>query len=87
MFLSAVFGLYGMLVGLIVMVAHLSSLRSFGVPYLAPVAPFIWEDQNDVFVRFPIWGMKKRPRYLHTQAPARQPDSKTPTPPPKGDPS
>lgn len=86
-FLSAVFGLYGMLVGLIAMVAHLSSLRSFGVPYLAPVAPFILEDQNDVFIRFPIWGMKTRPRYLHTQSIEKQPDTKKPSPPPKGDPS
>lgn len=84
-FLSAVFGLYGLLVGLIAMVAHLSSLRSFGVPYLAPVAPFVWEDQNDVFIRFPIWAMKKRPRYLDTQAPIKQPASKSPSPPPEGD--
>ncbi len=83
--LSAGFGLYGVLIGLVAMVAHLSSLRSFGVPYLAPVAPFVWEDQNDVFIRFPIWGMKKRPRYLDTQAPIKQPGSKSPTPPPEGD--
>ena len=85
--LSASFGLYGVLIGLIALVAHLSSLRSFGVPYLAPVAPFVWEDQNDVFIRFPIWGMKKRPRYLDTQAPIKQSDAKSPTPPPEGDPS
>jgi spore germination protein KA len=81
--LASMFGLYGMVLGLIMMVAHLASLRSFGVPYLAPVAPFIIEDMDDVFVRFPIWGMKTRPKYLETKAPLKNPKSKTPTPPPK----
>ncbi|MGB8957170.1 MAG: spore germination protein [Tumebacillaceae bacterium] len=81
--LAAVFGLYGMVLGLIIMVAHLASLRSFGVPYLAPVAPLIVEDLEDVFVRFPIWAMKWRPSYLNTEAPLRQPESKSPTPPPQ----
>ena len=80
--LASVFGLYGMVLGLIVMVAHLASLRSFGVPYLAPVAPFIVEDLNDVFIRFPAWAMKWRPSYLSSEAPLRQPKSKSPTPPP-----
>lgn len=78
--LAAVFGLYGMVLGLIIMVAHLASLRSFGVPYLAPVAPLIVEDLEDVFVRFPIWAMKWRPGYLNPEAPLRQPESKSPTP-------
>ena len=69
--LASVFGLYGMVLGLIVMVAH-----------LAPVAPFIVEDLNDVFIRFPAWAMKWRPSYLSSEAPLRQPKSKSPTPPP-----
>jgi len=64
MILAASFGLYGILVGVIVMVLHLCSLRSFGVPYMAPFAPFIVEDQKDNIFRFPRWAMLTRPRYF-----------------------
>ncbi len=74
-------GLYGVLLGLVVMVAHLSSLRSFGVPYLAPVAPFSLKDQKDVFIRFPFWGMNRRPSYLRTEKPAKQERTGSNSPP------
>lgn len=64
MFLAATFGLFGIIIGLIIMVAHLASLRSFGVPYLSPMAPFIAADQKDVFVRVPHWRMFTRPRLI-----------------------
>ncbi|WP_223881755.1 spore germination protein [Niallia endozanthoxylica] len=74
-------GLYGVLLGLVVMVAHLASLRSFGVPYLAPIAPFNSEDQRDVFIRFPYWGMTRRPSYLRTAQPVKQKNKGSNTPP------
>lgn len=84
-FCAAVFGLYGVLLGLIVMVIHLTSLRSFGVPYLAPVAPFNLGDQDDLFVRTPIWTKKMRPSYLRPKSPVKKQGNETPTPPsPKG---
>ncbi|MCM3690116.1 spore germination protein [Neobacillus niacini] len=67
-FFAAILGLYGVLLVLVAMVAHLAALRSFGVPYLAPIAPFIIEDQKDVFVRFPFWNMKKRPKYIRSES-------------------
>ncbi|MBX9975438.1 spore germination protein [Cytobacillus firmus] len=79
---SAFLGLYGVLLVLVFIVAHLSSLRSFGVPYLSPVAPFIIEQQKDVFFRFPIWSMRKRPAYLKTQNPEKFPKTGSPSPPP-----
>jgi spore germination protein KA len=81
---AAVLGLYGVLLVLVAMVAHLSSLRSFGVPYLAPIAPFIIEDQKDVFVRFPFWTMKKRPKYLRTESEQKVFSNTPPSPPMKG---
>ena len=39
MLLSATLGLLGIMMGIIAIVIHLCSLRSFGVPYLAPIAP------------------------------------------------
>lgn len=53
-FLATFLGLYGVLVGLIILLLHLSSLRSFGVPYLSPIAPFQPQDQKDAVLRFPI---------------------------------
>ncbi|WP_394237771.1 spore germination protein [Niallia oryzisoli] len=74
-------GLYGVLLGLVVMVAHLASLRSFGVPYLAPIAPLNMKDQKDVFIRFPYWGLRRRPSYLRTAEPIKQEKSDLNTPP------
>ncbi|MGZ4133809.1 MAG: spore germination protein, partial [Tumebacillaceae bacterium] len=64
MFLAASFGLYGVTMGLIALVLHLCSLRSFGVPYLAPMAPFILDDQKDALFRPPQWALFSRPRLL-----------------------
>lgn len=79
---AAVFGLYGILLFLILMVIHLVSLRSFGVPYLAPVAPFSIQNQGDIFLRLPAWSNQKRPSYLYSQSPSRQKNSQSPSPPP-----
>jgi spore germination protein KA len=61
MALAAAFGLYGIFMGLIALVLHLCSLRSFGVPYLSPFAPFIAEEQKDTIIRMPRWMMTTRP--------------------------
>lgn len=78
---ASIFGLYGIILGLFAMVGHLASLRSFGVPYLSPVAPFNLRDQKDVFIRLPIWLQKKRPLILHTEDDLKQPNAKSPSPP------
>ncbi|MFB9988891.1 spore germination protein [Bacillus benzoevorans] len=74
-------GLYGVLLGIVYMVAHLASLRSFGVPYLAPVAPFTKENLKDIFVRFPYWAMNKRPSYLRSPNQKKFPKQGSPSPP------
>ncbi len=63
--LAGIFGLYGVMIGLILISHHMLSLRSFGVPYLSPIAPADWEGMKDAWVRMPIWWMPKRPRMLH----------------------
>ncbi|MBD8068044.1 spore germination protein [Bacillus sp. PS06] len=78
---AASLGLYGVLLGLVIMVIHLTSLRSFGISYLTPVAPLLIEDQTDVFVRLPIWANKKRPSYLKTAAPIKKEHTNNPSPP------
>jgi len=42
----------------------MASLRSVGVPYLTPMAPFIAADQKDALIRVPIWKMFTRPRLI-----------------------
>ncbi|WP_425463877.1 spore germination protein [Paenibacillus taihuensis] len=72
MMLAASFGLFGILVGTIILVLHLSSLQSFGVPYLAPFAPFIKEDQKDNMIRLPQWMLLTRPHIVSHQDRKRQ---------------
>jgi spore germination protein KA len=62
--LSGILGFYGIVLGLIIMLAHTCSLSSFGVPYMAPIAPTIWSDIKDTFVRFPLWMMQLRPKSI-----------------------
>ncbi|WP_438434072.1 spore germination protein [Gorillibacterium sp. sgz500922] len=52
--LAAVLGVYGLTIGAILLTVHLSSLHSFGVPYLRPIAPFNKEEQSDAVLRFPF---------------------------------
>lgn len=66
MFLAGVFGLYGVMVGLILITNHLIKLESFGVPYLSPVLPGNKFGILDSIVRAPVWMMTKRPKQLQT---------------------
>nr|WP_218895727.1 spore germination protein [Neobacillus niacini] len=65
MILAGIFGLYGVMVGVIFIFNHMLSLKSFGVPYMAPVSPSDYEGMKDVVVRSPLWWMPKRPDFLH----------------------
>ncbi|WP_391122818.1 spore germination protein [Psychrobacillus sp. L3] len=62
--LAAMFGFYGMTIGFIALILHLCSLRSFGIPYMSPLAPFSLSDQKDAFIRVPIWKMTTRPNLI-----------------------
>lgn len=64
MMLAASFGLFGIIVGIIAIVLHMCSLRSFGVPYMSPIAPFNPEGNRDSVVRLPWWTMFTRPRLI-----------------------
>lgn len=43
---------------------YMCSLKSFGVPYLSPIAPGNSEELQDVFIRMPIWAMLQKPSTL-----------------------
>lgn len=61
MLMAGMFGLYGILIGLIVLVLHLCKIKSVTVPYLTPVAPKVKGTITDTLFRFPLWKMKYRP--------------------------
>ncbi|WP_078410173.1 spore germination protein [Priestia abyssalis] len=65
MILAASFGLYGIGLGVIVLVAHTCSVRSFGIPYLTPFAPLILSDWKDTIIRFPKPFLSTRPRLIN----------------------
>ncbi|PAD76149.1 spore germination protein [Paenibacillus campinasensis] len=73
--ISGIFGLVGMMIGLIVLCIHLCSIKSFGVNYMSPFAPIRTGDFKDVIVRAPWWKMNQRPSTVHGN-PNRQPVSK-----------
>lgn len=62
MLLASLFGIIGLIVGLMMLTAHLVALESLGTPYGSPLAPFRWADMKDTFIRFPLWAMIKRPK-------------------------
>lgn len=82
MILAATFGLYGIALALIALVLHLCSIRSLGIPYMAPMAPFNWKDQKDTIFRAPHWGMFYRPRLINQNNRIRQQNPKVAKPKP-----
>ncbi|HEX2952583.1 MAG TPA: spore germination protein [Bacillota bacterium] len=79
--LAGFLGAYGIIAGLIIILIHMASLRSFGVPYLSPIMPLTPGDLKDVAVRVPIWAMFKRPRLIGWHDPVRQEFRLMPHPP------
>ena len=61
-FLAGTLGLYGIVLGFLGILLHLTSLRSFGVPYFSPIAPLTFKDLKDVLIRTPIWDKTSRPQ-------------------------
>lgn len=78
---AATFGFYGMFLAFLMLVVHLCSLRSFGVPYMSPLAPFISEEVGDTIFRKPIWAFKKRPQMVAEGNMIREDEYQKPKPP------
>ncbi|MBU5355965.1 spore germination protein [Paenibacillus silvae] len=72
MILAAAFGFYGILIVLLITVTHLCNLRSFGVAYMTPFAPYIQKDLKDTIFRVPWTRMKTRPLSTGTPNVTRQ---------------
>ncbi|MDV3428038.1 MAG: spore germination protein [Bacillota bacterium] len=70
--LGALLGLYGIMIGLLITMFHLVSLKSFGTYYLSPVAPLKLRELKDFITRFPWWAMDDRPGFSSTSNKRRQ---------------
>ncbi|OZU90572.1 hypothetical protein CIL03_05360 [Virgibacillus indicus] len=84
-FLAGTLGLLGVMLGIILIIVHLASLRSFGVPYLSPMAPMKFNEIKDVLVRAPWWKMNTRPHFTGEYNKSRQADNQRPQPSNGGD--
>ena len=66
--MSAWLGFFGLLVGLLVILIHLSRLKSFGIPYLMPFVGADlsgYEDERDSIWRAPFRRLTHRPIYAN----------------------
>lgn len=70
--LSSIIGLFGIVIGFLLVLYHLCTLESFGVPYLSPYVANEGKDMKDSLLRLPLSWLKKRPEFLKTMNKKRQ---------------
>lgn len=80
--LAGAMGGFGIIIGLLGVLIHLASLRSFGTPYLSPLAPLSVYGLKDVFIRVPIWAHITRPKSIMWKESKRQKAGLRPRPSP-----
>ena len=69
--LGALGGFLGIAFGLFIYIAILCSIKSFGIPYLAPYVP-VTHIGNSGFISEPIWKRETRSDALNTKRPRKQ---------------
>lgn len=72
MLFAGTLGLFGIMSVLIFLLIHMASLRSFGIPYMVPVAPMIPANLKDIFIRAPWWALSTRPKLFVPKNNVRQ---------------
>lgn len=75
-FMSGFLGLYGIALLMLLLMVHLCSLKSFGIPYMSPYVNYVDypEDLKDTFVLFPLISLKKRSLISYRKNLTRQED-------------
>lgn len=79
--LGSMMGAFGIMVASLLLLFHLASLRSFGVPYLCPIAPLSGSQSKDIFIRAPLWMQNTRPKMLHIKNLVKEGRNQKPQPP------
>jgi len=71
MIVSSLLGGFGLMIGFLLTLVHLTSLNTLGEPYMSSIAPFKLKNMRDVFIRAPLSYFLKSPRNRHLHAPRR----------------
>jgi Bacillus/Clostridium GerA spore germination protein len=72
LFLSSILGVFGFLIALFAITLYLATIKSFGIPYLAPLSPFSFRDFVMAVSRPQAKMQDHRPKMLSTQDSTRQ---------------
>ncbi|MBD1379393.1 spore germination protein [Metabacillus arenae] len=68
MILAAVLGGFGIMIGFVLIMLHLTYLRSLGQPYFSPLTPFRPRQLLDVLIRAPLKSLWNSPRRSDLQS-------------------
>lgn len=66
--ISSILGMYGFMLSLLLLIVYLSTTTSYGVSYLAPIAPITLKDIGRSFLVFPRKMKAFVPKYLHKKS-------------------
>jgi spore germination protein KA len=79
-FLAGTLGLYGVVLGFLGILLHITALRSFGTNYFTPVTPLTLQGLKEILVNAPIWSRNMRPEHSETANKVRIPRGQKPGP-------
>ncbi|WP_410772092.1 spore germination protein [Fontibacillus sp. BL9] len=65
--LSSLLGMFGFMIGVFGVLLYISSLETYGVPYLSPISPFYKQDFLVSVMKKPADSEVLRPRFLRTK--------------------
>ncbi len=71
------YGIYGFIFAFIILIMHLMSMRSFGVPYMMGTSNIKDHDGQDIWIRAPWWTMTLRPKIIGMRNILRQATGKS----------
>lgn len=74
--MASFLGIFGFLVSVFAILIYMANIRSFGIPYLAPVSPFHFQDFVHAMFRLPRKKIVRRPKILNTVDSTRDKDAK-----------
>lgn len=60
-------GVYGLIAGVIYLIAHLTEFNAYGTPYFAPYSPYINNDVADGIFKLQNFSLNRRPKSIPTK--------------------
>ncbi|MDM5299421.1 spore germination protein [Bacillus pumilus] len=63
MFAAATFGLFGIVLFMLILLTHLTRQKSFGTPYFSPNFVFSYKNEDNSIIRLPLKNQKKGERH------------------------